>query len=103
MPLLKTKGFVRAEHNIKGFKGFRFPTHNEVKCVLEHNKGLYAFEDPSKLNERVVKIYGNTEGVYIGKWNGIHIISQPVCADPAFQEEVNNMFCTGVAYSKGFI
>ena len=97
--IAQNKGFVRAEHNIKGFKGFRFPTHNEVKCVLEHNKGLYAFEDPSKLNERVVKIYGNTEGVYIGKWNGIHIISQPKCADPAFQEEVNNMFCTGVAYS----
>ena len=45
--LPQNKGFVRAEHNIKGFKGFRFPTHNEVKCVLEHKNGLNAFEDPS--------------------------------------------------------
>ena len=97
----QNKGFVRAEHNIKGFKGFRFPTHNEVKCVLEHNKGLNAFEDPSKLNERVVKIYGNTEGVGIGKWTGIHIISRPVCSAPDLQVELDNMFCTGAVYSSG--
>lgn len=101
---MQNKGFVRAEHNIKGLKGLRFPKHEEAKCVVHAIKddepGLMAFEDPSKLNERVVKIYANTDGVYVGSHRAIVLLSAPHCGNADLQEELYNAFCTGTAYSQ---
>ncbi len=101
----QNRGFVRAEHNIKGLKGMRFPTNAEAKCVMhkvvDGVPGLVAFEDPSKLNERVTKIFANSDGLYVGKWKAIVILTQPKCDDPELQAELDNAFCTGTTYSSG--
>ena len=101
----QNKGFVRAEHNIKGLKGMRFPTHAEAKCIVHAVKddkpGLMAFEDPSKLNERVTKIFANTDGLLVGRWTAIVLLSKPLCEKPNLQAELENAFCTGTTYSSG--
>ena len=99
-------GFVRAEQNIKGLKGAGWPSTAAAFNVIREDDGLWLFEDPSKTNERVTKIYWNTDGLAIGTWNMMVAIDQ-IMVDGnhkdavELQNEIDNAFCTGTAYSKG--
>lgn len=99
-------GFVRAEQNMKGLKGAGWPSTATSFNVIREDDGLWLFEDPSKTNERVTKIYWNTEGLAIGTWNMMIAIDQIMVDEDhkdavVLQQEVDNAFCSGTAYSKG--
>lgn len=108
--IAQNMGFVKAEHNIKGLKGRALPdtnnSFNVVKAFDENGVeiGLHAYEDPSKLNERFTKIFGNSDGIFVGKWKVVVVMDRIVIQGKnygKFQDELDNAFCTGTAYSKG--
>ena len=110
--IAQNMGFVRAEHNMKGLKGRAIPdTDHAFNIVKEFDDkgietGIRAYEDPSKLNERFVKIFGNSDGVFVGKWKAIVVMDRIILNGKdrkaqLYQQELDNAFCTGTAYSKG--
>lgn len=110
--IAQNMGFVKAEHNMKGLKGRAIPdTDHAFNIVKEFDDkgietGIRAYEDPSKLNERFVKIFGNSDGVFVGKWKVVVVMDRIILNGKdrkaqLYQQELDNAFCTGTAYSKG--